>query len=123
MVKYKNSGKLLTKRLYYFDTAYHEVEETMLITTVDDNKSKFSAHDFSRAKIARVLQRIIGRPMINDFIHYVTANIIPNCPITVQDIQNANFVVHKVRPQDSHHLGFAWKITPYLCKSCNNTKT
>ena len=64
----------------------------MCITTVDDNKSKLSAHDFSRAKIARALQRRIGRPMTKEFIHYVTANFIPNCPITVQDIKNADFV-------------------------------
>ena len=64
----------------------------MFIATVDDNKRKISAHDFSRAKLARALQRRIGRSVIKDFIHYVTANLIPNCPIVVQDIQNANFV-------------------------------
>ena len=63
----------------------------MLITTVDDNKSKLSAHDFSQAKIARALQRRIGRSMRKDFIHYVTVNLIPNFPITVQDIKNATF--------------------------------
>ena len=68
------------------------LEETMLITTVDDNKSKLSAHNFSRAKIARALQRRIGRPTTKNFIHYVTANLIPNCPITVHDIKNAEFV-------------------------------
>ena len=64
----------------------------MLIIVVDDNKSKLSAHDFSRAKIARALQRRIGRPMTKDFIHYVTANLIPNCPITVHDINNTEFL-------------------------------
>ena len=57
---HKNNGKILkfqeaTKRLYYFDTVDREVEEVMLITTVNDNKSKISAHDFSKAKIARAL--------------------------------------------------------------------
>ena len=64
----------------------------MLITTVDGNKSKISAQNFSRVKIARALQHRIGGPMMKDFIHYVTTNLIPNCPITVRDIKNANFV-------------------------------
>ena len=92
---HKDNGKILkfqeaTKILYYFDTVDRDVEETMLIATVDDNKSKLSAHDFSRAKIARVLQRRIGRSMMKDFIHYVAANLIPNCPITVNDITMPN---------------------------------
>ena len=43
------------RRLYYFDTADREVEESMFITTVEDNKSRLSAHDFSQAKVARTL--------------------------------------------------------------------
>ena len=52
----------------------------MFIATVDDNKSKLSAHNFSRSR------------MTKDFIHYVTANLIPNCPITVNAIKNAEFI-------------------------------
>ena len=37
------------KRLYNVYTVHQEVEETMLITIVYDNKSKLSVHDFSRA--------------------------------------------------------------------------
>ena len=94
---HKDNGKILkfreaTRRLYYFDTEDRDVEETMLITTVDNNKSRLSAHDFSRALLARALQRKIGRPMTKDFIRYVALNLIPNCPVTVQDIKNAEFV-------------------------------
>ena len=94
---HKDNGKILkfqeaTKILYCFDTVDRKVEETMLITTVDDSKSQLSAHDFSRANIARVLQRRIGRPMTNNFINYVIANLIPNCPIKVHDIKHAEFV-------------------------------
>ena len=69
-----------------------DVEEIMLITTVDDNKNQASAHDYSRAKIARALQRRIDRPTTKTFIHYVGENLIPNCPITVHDIKNAEFI-------------------------------
>ena len=92
---HKDNGKLLkfqeaTKRLYCFDTVDRDAEETMLVTTVDDNKGKLSAHNFSRANIARALHNIIDRPTKKDFIHYVTANLIPNCPITVHDIKMPN---------------------------------
>ena len=78
------------ERIYYFDTVDRDVEETMLITTVDDNKSQLSAHDYSRANIARALQRRIDRPTTKNFIHYVGENLIPNCPITVNDIKMPN---------------------------------
>ena len=64
----------------------------MLIANVDDDKRKLSAHDFSRAKLARELQRRIGRPMTKDVIHYVVANLMPNCPITINGIKNAEFI-------------------------------
>ena len=86
-------GKILkfceaVQRLYYFDTA-DRTEDTVLVTTVANNVSKFSAYDVSKAKIAHTLQKHIGRPSVKDFIRYVEQNIIPNCPITSQDIQNA----------------------------------
>ena len=59
----------------------------MLITTVDDNKSRLSAHDFSKTKIGSALQCRTCRPMTKDFVHHVTSDLIPNCPITVQDIK------------------------------------
>ena len=89
---YNNDGKILksqeaSRRLYYFDTKNREEEGTMLITTVTNNISKFSVHDVSQVKKARSLQQRIGRPMLRDFIRYVAMNLIPNCPVTVQDIK------------------------------------
>ena len=90
-------GKILkfreaTRMLYYFDTAEQHEEATMLISTVDENKSKFSAYDYSRAKLARTIQCRIRRLESRDFIQYIESNLIPNCPITTQDIQNAEFI-------------------------------
>ena len=78
--------------MYYFDTVDRDEVGTMLITTVEGNKSKLSARDVLQAERARVLQRTIGRPSTADFIRYVANNHIPNCPITVQDIKNAEFI-------------------------------
>ena len=94
---HKDNQKILrfkeaTRRLYYFDTADRDETGTMLITTVENNKSKLSAYDYSQAEKARTLQRRIGRPAVKDFIRYVAMNLIPNCPVTIQDIKNAEFL-------------------------------
>lgn len=84
--------KEASRRLYYFDTVDREESGTMLITTVENNKSKLSAYDFNQAEKARVLQQRIGRPSTKDFIRYVAEGLIPNCPVTVLDINNAEFI-------------------------------
>ena len=94
---HKADGKILkfneaTRRLYYFDTADRDETGTMLITTVEGNKNKLSARDVIQAERARTLQRTIGRPNTSQFIKIVSSNQIPNCPITVQDIKNAEFI-------------------------------
>ena len=94
---HKDDGKPLwfqeaSRRLYYFDTVNRDEEGTILITTVDNNKNKLSALDLTQAKIARAVQRRIGRPSICDYIHYINMNMIPNCPITIQDIKNTEFI-------------------------------
>ena len=94
---HKENGKILkfkeaNRRLYYFDTKDRDEVGTMLITTVEGNKSKLSARDVLQATRARALQRIIGRPSTADFIRHVATNAIPHCPVTVQDIKNAEFI-------------------------------
>lgn len=78
------------RRLYYFDTANRGKTGNMLITTVENNSSRLSAYDFNHAEKSRSLQRRIGRPSTKDFIRYIAKNMIPNCPITVQDIKMPN---------------------------------
>jgi hypothetical protein len=84
-------GKVLkfreaARRLYYFDTVERDEVATMLVTTVEDNMSKFSAYDVNKAQLARSIQKRIGRPSTAAFKHYVRHNLIPNCPITFGDI-------------------------------------
>ena len=50
------------QRLYYFDVAEWDEDLTVLITTVKENKSKFLAYDFNKAKLAHSIQYRIGRP-------------------------------------------------------------
>ena len=84
--------KKATRRLYYYDTADRNKESTVLIQTVDENKSKFSAYDYSRAKLAQKIQWRIGRPGMAHYIHIIQNKGIPNCLITVQDIKNAELI-------------------------------
>ena len=79
-------------RLYYIDVKQRNEESNVLITTVDENKTQFLAFDFNKAKLARSIQCRIGRPKTQDYIRYVRHNLIPNCPITVQDIKNAEAI-------------------------------
>ena len=80
------------RRLYYFDVADRHEDSNVLVTTVSNNKTNFSAYDVSRAKLARAIQRRIGRPSIQQYLALVGRNLIPNCPVTVQDIKNAEFI-------------------------------
>jgi hypothetical protein len=62
---------------------------TVLINKVDDNKSKYSAADYRKAELARKLQIAMGRPSTRALIRMIEKKLLPNCPITKQDIAAA----------------------------------
>jgi len=64
-------------------------EDVALVTTVENNINKYTVREYSYANKARDLQNIIGRPFTQDLISYVDKNLIPNCPVTRQDILRA----------------------------------
>ena len=57
-----------------------------------NNNFKYSSHDYSKATLARKIQRIIGRPSTQDFIHLVDNNLLANCPVTRMDILAAEHI-------------------------------
>ena len=69
--------------LYYHDTAG---SGTVLVNTVANNKTRYTERDYSRAVLARQIQKIIGRPSTRAFIKIVDNKLLPNCPITRDDI-------------------------------------
>ncbi|KAI2491042.1 Reverse transcriptase (RNA-dependent DNA polymerase) [Fragilaria crotonensis] len=73
------------KGLYYFDVGKHN-KEVSLINTVADNATKYSERDYSKAQLARSVQKIIGRPSTRTFISIIEKNLLPNCPVTRDDI-------------------------------------
>lgn len=70
--------------LYYMST-----KDVALVNTVEDNRSRYNNRDYSRAVYARKLQSIIGRPNTRRCMSIVERNLLPNCPITRQDIAAA----------------------------------
>jgi hypothetical protein len=72
------------KGLYYIDTSASAVALT--INTVDDTKSRYTNRDYSRAPLARKIQDIIGRPGTRSYLHIINNNLLPNCPVTREDV-------------------------------------
>jgi hypothetical protein len=70
--------------LYYLDTAEPENHTVLTVSTVETNKSKYADRDYTRAKLARKTQILVGRPELKDFICFIESNSLPNCPITAQ---------------------------------------
>jgi hypothetical protein len=68
------------KGLYYFDTSPN-AEHVALVSTVENNKTKYTNHDYVRAQTAQKIQILVGRPELRNFVTYLDNNMIPNCPI------------------------------------------
>jgi hypothetical protein len=85
----KRVFKQSSRGLYYADTAQVGIA---LVNTVEDNKSKFTNRDYSRAVIARKTQKMIGRPRNHTYINIVQNNLLKKCPVTRRDIAIADAI-------------------------------
>ena len=77
--------------LYYHDMQT-SASASLLVTTVDDNKSRYTTQEYSQASLAHKLQCIIGRSSTKDFLKIVNSNLLPNCPISLVDILNVEHI-------------------------------
>ena len=76
-----------TRGLYFMDTNNSTVQSgNVMINTVADNRSSYTNRAYSRAILARKIQRTIGRPSTKQYISIVERNLLPNCPVTRDDI-------------------------------------
>jgi hypothetical protein len=76
--------------LYYLDTgANMHNTSAVMINTVADNKAKITTRANARAVLARNIQKMIGRPTTKEFAKIVEMNLLRNCPVTRNDIMNA----------------------------------
>jgi hypothetical protein len=62
---------------------------SFLVATVEENRKGFTQRQFDDAKRARRLYHIVGCPTVENFKHILRQNIIKNCPVTVEDVNNA----------------------------------
>ncbi len=63
--------------------------EVTMVNTVSENEKEWSPRQVARAKKARRLHQNIGTPSICDCKAVVQANMIKNCPVTMEDIKIA----------------------------------
>ena len=70
---------------------YHEVNSTqqIYITTVTENKQKYSQNDVKRADGVRALQKVIGHPTTKQLSYLLDHHLIPNSPFTSHDVRRA----------------------------------
>ena len=68
---------------------------SFMISTVDENKFFYSQRQYERAKEARKLYHIIGRPSLENFKHILMQKIIKNCPVTPEDVDIAEKIFGK----------------------------
>lgn len=61
-----------------------------MVTTVSENMKSFTKREVKKAREARRLMEIIGRPNENHMRHIVMNNQLRNCNVTDQDIRNAH---------------------------------
>ena len=80
------------KGLHYHNTSEDSSNfECMLVNTVRDNFEGHTKHDIAKAKESRRLQGMVGNPTDKEFKGMVREKLITkNCPVTVQDVENAN---------------------------------
>jgi hypothetical protein len=60
-----------------------------LVDSVQENKQGYSQRQFEDAKQARKLYHVLGCPTVENFKAIIRQNLVKNCPVTVDDIANA----------------------------------
>jgi hypothetical protein len=64
-------------------------KQSHLINTVKENRVGYTQRQFEQARRARELYHIVGTPTIESFKALIKMNAIKNCPVTTEDVNNA----------------------------------
>jgi hypothetical protein len=81
--------KMHESGLHYFDPRNNA---HVFVNTVSGNKQGFSQRQLKGAKSARSLYAKLGYPSSKDFKWVIQSNQIRDCPVTVQDVDNAHTI-------------------------------
>jgi Reverse transcriptase (RNA-dependent DNA polymerase)/Zinc knuckle len=93
MFVHRNNGMVMKfveykSGLYYHDTSQQEHNFTF-VSTVTDNKRRFTDREIADADAAIALHRKLGRPSQKQFELMLKEGHIRNCPVTVDDAKRA----------------------------------
>jgi hypothetical protein len=80
----KRCFKTSANGLFYLDVK--EASGTVLVNTVEDNKSRYMNRDYTQATLAKKLQNIIGCPSARTFLGIVEKNLLKDCPVVRKDV-------------------------------------
>ena len=90
---------------------YHDLNniQQVCITTVTENKQKYSQNDIKRADGVQALQKIIGHPTARHLSYLLDHHLIPNSPLILMTCGEPNrstvrtWVISKAKPHDITH--------------------
>ena len=71
--------------LYYVDVN-DPVSSVTMVNTVADNRVNYTNRAYSRAVLARNIQKMVGRPTTREYLKIIEGNLLPNCPVTREDV-------------------------------------
>ena len=75
-------------------------QETQPLGTVEDNVIRHAKQQKEKAKEARKSHHTIGAPTIRNFKHIIKSDQMRNCPVTLEDIDEAE----KIHGKDILHI-------------------
>jgi hypothetical protein len=89
-LKFVESGK----GLYFYDTGINAKARNMstdysFVSSVVENKTKFTTQQVKDADLAKRVYAMVGRPSHATFLKMIQENMIDGCPITVEDANRA----------------------------------
>ena len=64
-------------------------ETSNMMDTVQENRKNYTQCQFEHAKLARKLHHNVGTPTVKNFKSLLKANMIKNCPVTIEDVNIA----------------------------------
>ena len=92
IMKFKevSSGLYLTDIKDYQEAI--EPKQHTFTNLIADNKANFTNSQVRAAETARELFTAMGMPSYKKFMNLLEANVIKNCPVTVEDVKRALFI-------------------------------
>lgn len=101
LVVHRTNGTMMkfqefSSGLYYHDTFTAPAKQSStqviaytFVSSVADNRARFTPREVEAADQARILYRKLGRPSQKNFENFLSKNMLMNCPVTVQDARRA----------------------------------